>query len=262
VANTCYNLLTITGPADEVSKFVRKANGRRHHYREEPAPEAGTDLEALCFHALYPVPQAILDSPYHPTGHDWQVAHWGTKWSLNSHVIVRAPAKVQYSYHTAWGPATEFLNKVASDFPALRLEMWSLLEWDLILGVAWEDGIQVQEQGRKVTEREAKAFAEGDEDGSLSAFLWWDITGNPFHSLPPLPASVLTWHGGTVVRLAQAAYDNRQLPSGDLDPARLAVLADALEEAGATDAELLGHLRSPGPHVRGCHGVDLILQRG
>jgi hypothetical protein len=35
--------------------------------------------------------------------------------------------------------------------------------------------------------------------------------------------------------------------------------ADALEDAGCTDAELLGHLRRPWPHARGCWVVDLIL---
>jgi hypothetical protein len=40
---------------------------------------------------------------------------------------------------------------------------------------------------------------------------------------------------------------------------RLAVLADALEDAGCTDAEILSHCRSPGPHVRGCWVVDEIL---
>jgi hypothetical protein len=39
------------------------------------------------------------------------------------------------------------------------------------------------------------------------------------------------------------------------------VLADALEEVGCTDAGLLGHLRGPGPHVRGCWAVDLLLGR-
>jgi hypothetical protein len=39
---------------------------------------------------------------------------------------------------------------------------------------------------------------------------------------------------------------------------RLPLLADALEDAGCTDAELLGHLRGPGPHVRGCWAVDLV----
>jgi len=30
-------------------------------------------------------------------------------------------------------------------------------------------------------------------------------------------------------------------------------------DAGCTDAELIGHLRSRGPHVRGCWAVDLVL---
>jgi hypothetical protein len=67
------------------------------------------------------------------------------------------------------------------------------------------------------------------------------------------------WQTPAVVALAQAAYDDRPLPAGTLDPDRLAVLADALEEAGCTDAELLTHLRGPGPHVRGCWVVDSLL---
>ncbi len=51
------------------------------------------------------------------------------------------------------------------------------------------------------------------------------------------------------------------LPEGTLEPSRLAVLADALEDAGCGDAELLGHLRGPGPHVRGCCAVDLQLAK-
>ena len=45
---------------------------------------------------------------------------------------------------------------------------------------------------------------------------------------------------------------DRPRPEGTLDPQRLLVLADALEEAGCANAEVLGHLRGPGPHVRGC----------
>jgi hypothetical protein len=69
----------------------------------------------------------------------------------------------------------------------------------------------------------------------------------------------LAWNGRTVGTLAEAVYNERVLPAGTLDPTRLAVLADALEEAGCTDATLLGHLRSTGPHVRGCWPVDLLL---
>ncbi len=69
------------------------------------------------------------------------------------------------------------------------------------------------------------------------------------------------WRGGTVPQLARAVYEKRRLPEVTLEPARLAVLGDALEDVGCTDAELLGHLRGPGPHVRGCWALDLILSK-
>jgi hypothetical protein len=84
------------------------------------------------------------------------------------------------------------------------------------------------------------------------------IFGNRFRPVALDPAW-LAWHGGATVRLARAVYEERELPSGHLDAARLAVLADMLEEAGCSDPQLLGHLRGPGPHVRGCWAVDLVL---
>jgi hypothetical protein len=44
-----------------------------------------------------------------------------------------------------------------------------------------------------------------------------------------------------------------------MDNARLAVLADALEDAGCGDPVLLAHLQSAGPHVRGCYALDAVL---
>jgi hypothetical protein len=84
-----------------------------------------------------------------------------------------------------------------------------------------------------------------------------EVFGNPFRPVTVEPAW-LSWNGA-VVNLARAAYDNRTLPAGTLNNERLAVLADALLDAGCGDAQLLGHLRSPGPHVRGCHAVDALL---
>jgi hypothetical protein len=88
-----------------------------------------------------------------------------------------------------------------------------------------------------------------------------DIIGNPLRTLPAVHTSLLTWNGGVILKLAQAAYDERHLPSGELDPARLGVLADALIDAGCTDAELLEHFRGEGPHLRGCYAVDCILRQ-
>jgi len=49
--------------------------------------------------------------------------------------------------------------------------------------------------------------------------------------------------------------------AGPRDAAHLTVLADMLEEAGRANAAILGHLRGPGPPVRGCFAVDAILGR-
>ncbi len=90
--------------------------------------------------------------------------------------------------------------------------------------------------------------------GRIQADILREVIGNPFRPLTLDPA----WATPAVLSLARAAYDERVLPSGRIDPARLAVLSDALEEAGADEA-ILTHLRTPGPHVRGCWALDLIL---
>jgi hypothetical protein len=58
--------------------------------------------------------------------------------------------------------------------------------------------------------------------------------------------------------LAQSIYDSQEVPRGILDNARMAILADALEEAGCTDQGILTHCRQPGEHIRGCWVVDLV----
>jgi hypothetical protein len=99
-----------------------------------------------------------------------------------------------------------------------------------------------------------------DAERARQADLLRDIFGNPFHAVTISPA-LLTWNNGTVIRLAQSAYENRILPAGALDNARLAVLADALEEAGCNVELILGHLRGGGEHYRGCFVVDALLSK-
>jgi hypothetical protein len=52
--------------------------------------------------------------------------------------------------------------------------------------------------------------------------------------------------------IAKAMYDSR-------DFAAMALLADALQDAGCEQADILDHCRGPGPHVKGCWVVDLVL---
>jgi hypothetical protein len=75
-----------------------------------------------------------------------------------------------------------------------------------------------------------------------------DIVGNPFRPVAIDPA----WRTSTVVGLATAIYAERAFD-------RLPILADALEDAGCDQLDLLAHCRSDGPHVRGCWAVDLVL---
>jgi hypothetical protein len=103
--------------------------------------------------------------------------------------------------------------------------------------------------------------ADLDAEAAWQSELLRDVVANPFRPAPAVDPAWLVWQGGVVARLARDAYDDRRLPEGTLDPGRLAVLADALEDAGCGDAEVLGHLRRPGPHVRGCWALDLILVR-
>jgi hypothetical protein len=60
------------------------------------------------------------------------------------------------------------------------------------------------------------------------------------------------WRTSTAVALAQQMRE-----SGDFGA--MPILADALQEAGCDNADILAHCRGPGPHVRGCWVVDLVL---
>ena len=79
-----------------------------------------------------------------------------------------------------------------------------------------------------------------------------DIVGTPFGYPPAIAVNWLSWNDGTIQKMAQAIYDDRAFD-------RLPLLADALDDAGCTDAAILSHCRVPGEHVRGCWVVDLLL---
>jgi hypothetical protein len=74
------------------------------------------------------------------------------------------------------------------------------------------------------------------------------IIGNPFHP-GRLDRSALT---PAVTALAKSIYADQCYKD-------LPILADALEEAGCTNANILSHCRQPGEHVRGCWALDLVL---
>lgn len=78
--------------------------------------------------------------------------------------------------------------------------------------------------------------------------LVWEVAGNPFSAL----AFESDWRTGTTTALARGMYQSR-------DFSAMPILADALQDAGCDDEEVLRHCRQPGVHVRGCWVVDQVL---
>jgi hypothetical protein len=107
--------------------------------------------------------------------------------------------------------------------------------------------VAVRHAGQEADEK-ALAATEAQQAGLLR-----DVLGNPFRPLALDPLWV-SWGDYTVLKFAAEVYDE-----GAFD--RLPILGDALEDAGCDDRAILDHCRGPGPHVRGCWLVDLILDR-
>jgi hypothetical protein len=87
-----------------------------------------------------------------------------------------------------------------------------------------------------------------EEAGAFHLRLFHDIFPNPFRPVSLDPA----WLTPTVVQLARGIYVDRAFD-------RLPILADALQDAGCENADVLDHCGGSGPHARGCWAVDLVL---
>ena len=90
----------------------------------------------------------------------------------------------------------------------------------------------------------------GIDGSSGQTALLRDIFGNPFRPAAFDPQ----WRSADVGALARTIYDDRAFD-------RMPIFADALMDAGCDDEQVIGHCRGPGPHVRGCWAVDLVLEK-
>ena len=100
--------------------------------------------------------------------------------------------------------------------------------------------------------RVVRSYPHGADSrsGAMACSLLRDIFGNPFRS----GAFSVAWRAETAVSLARQIYDSYNF-SG------LPILADALQSAGCDNSDILDHCRGPGPHIRGCQVVDLLLAK-
>lgn len=178
------------------------------------------------------------------------------------------------------GLATEG-ERIGAEFAVLRASAAAFNKWEADVGAEeppagvsyWAAAAAIGTVMSVAYEGAAKAVSEAglglawSEDESLVAGpdYWagidlgapWpgvirEVVGNPFRPITLNPSLL----NDTVVKLASTIYHEQAWD-------RLAVLADALEEScsGAIAPELLEHLRSDGPHYRGCWGIDCVLGR-
>ncbi len=91
---------------------------------------------------------------------------------------------------------------------------------------------------------------EQQRERAIQAALLRDVVGNPFRPV----AFPSEWRTDTAVSLARQMYDSREFSA-------MPILADALQDAGCDNDEVLSHCRTDGPHVRGCWVVDLVLEK-
>jgi hypothetical protein len=159
---------------------------------------------------------------------------------LCGYVLHRDPSSVQ--------PSEERLKAIVSGRQLLRelteqdfgydLSRWHAYllenegEWGYTHPYAWS-GVQ-------------KAVEKALGDPSLLRLL--DELGDPFRTTQREAACL----NPTVQQIASTIHEHNAFD-------RMPILADALEDAGCTSANILQHCRQPGEHVRGCWVLDLIL---
>jgi hypothetical protein len=98
-------------------------------------------------------------------------------------------------------------------------------------------------------EEQVAAFQMGrNAEQVAQGALLREIFGSPFRSVAFDPA----WRTSTAVTLARTMYEGREFFA-------MPILADALQDAGCDNEDMLSHCRGSGPHVRGCWVVDLVL---
>tara|TARA_A100000172_G_C3029300_1_gene106045 strand:+ start:146 stop:715 length:570 start_codon:yes stop_codon:yes gene_type:complete len=140
--NYCWNILNITGPEEDINKFLDKSKIKEDDYGNGGFSFSGTvpepDYETTPVKQTYPEisakyaktekerekimenkPEIRKDSWW-----DWRVQNWGTKWQpMDPNIEQGNPRHVQITFDSAWSPPIEWLNKVHIDYPELKFKL-------------------------------------------------------------------------------------------------------------------------------------------
>jgi hypothetical protein len=144
----------------------------------------------------------------------------------------------------------------AWDVVSVELSPWYSLGWDLTalpMDDLFEGGHfpvwQRIAQSLEKTELNATFGRTQEQAAGLHLRLFRDIFGNPFRPIAFAPE----WRTSTAVSLARTMYESREFGA-------MPILADALQDAGCDNDDILDHCRDTSlTHVRGCWVCDLVL---
>ena len=163
-------------------------------------------------------------------------------WSemVGAYTTILGLLNMQRPRQETWAFALVAVLRAVSPGACFYGQEWEYNHYDL-----YQSAVDAAEYVEKVTLWAGKTTDR--LPATQSASVLRDIFGNPFRPVTLDPA----WLTPQVVNLARDIYDNRAFGS-------LSILSDALEDAGC-DNDILAHCRGPGPHVRGCWVVDLLL---
>jgi hypothetical protein len=118
-----------------------------------------------------------------------------------------------------------------------------------VLSAAWRAAVRARQMAVSHAPAESlKGFEKAER--KWQAVVLRDLYGNPFRPVAADPS----WLTSTVVQLAEGIYRDRAFD-------RMPILADALQDAGCENEDVLNHCRQPGVHARGCWLVDLLTGR-
>ena len=134
----------------------------------------------------------------------------------------------------------------------MSLDSFAILHLVNILSLLFRE--QPYDAARNLTARRTQQWDEQPltpEEERLSCDLLRDIFGNR-GDVPAEPRWQAAWRTSTAVAMARQMYESREFSA-------MPILADALQDAGCDRDDILDHCRGPGPHVRGCWVVDLVL---
>lgn len=134
--NWCYNSLTIKGSKEDLGKFIQdvtlpKPDEGGEYDLTLPYPTPKELVETVSGWSADEAVQAEREKQYasnlakygYKDWYDWNIAHWGTKWSprVDSLELDEFADRwsIQGFYDTAWSPATGLMRQLSMMYPTL-----------------------------------------------------------------------------------------------------------------------------------------------